>query len=225
MTRLKEKEEAISLREQGHSIKEIVSILNISAGSISPWVKHIKLTEEQRERLILKSREGNKKSGRTKRKLANTRHNSYIEKGKQLAIKNSNNPEFAAGCFLYWGEGSKTNGAAVLSNTDPDLLLFFTTWLCTYFNVTNTALKAHMIYHSHGIFTEEELKSFWMQKLLISESNFGKSTQLLGTENKKGKCPYGLLRIGIYSTEILWTIFGAIKFIGKIKRDSWILSQ
>jgi transposase len=44
----KEKNLAMILRKEGKSIKEIAKFLNVSAGSVSIWVKQIKLTEKQK---------------------------------------------------------------------------------------------------------------------------------------------------------------------------------
>ena len=53
-----EKERARALRKQGFSINEICKIVPASKGSISVWVRDIKLTEDRRN--ILKNRKSNK---------------------------------------------------------------------------------------------------------------------------------------------------------------------
>ena len=49
--KLNEQQQAIIYRQEGKSINDIARILHVSIGSVSPWVKHIILTDEQKVRL------------------------------------------------------------------------------------------------------------------------------------------------------------------------------
>ena len=215
--RTKDKEQAIELRKQGYSLTDISKKLTLPIGSVCVWVKDITLSEAQKQ--ILKQKETDRiKESKTKTKL---RHDTFLEKGRQLAVKYSNEPDFMAGCFLYWGEGDKAIKAVRLSNSDPEIIIFFVKWLTKYFEIPLQKLRVGLYYHTEGPLTEEEIKTFWKTTLNISDQNFGKAVKLKGSGNKKGWCPYGILRIGVSSVEINRTIFGAIKYWTGMKRESW----
>jgi predicted transcriptional regulator len=71
--RIIEQNLAIDLRKQGKSIKEIAKILKVSQGSVSVWVRHIILTDEQKKILSYRSSKhllgGRKKGTKTKRRI------------------------------------------------------------------------------------------------------------------------------------------------------------
>jgi hypothetical protein len=51
------------------------------------------------------------------------------------ALAQGGDPEFAAGCMLYWAEGSKTHNVARLSNSDPEVVRFLVNFLRRHFAV------------------------------------------------------------------------------------------
>lgn len=55
---------AIRFRERGQSVKEIARELRVSAGSVSTWVRGIRLTSVRRERLAERERRGGERGRR-----------------------------------------------------------------------------------------------------------------------------------------------------------------
>ena len=111
-TRIHDKQIAINLRKKGYSIREISKSLHISKGSISPWVKNVKLSKTQKIRLINNEKNSSKiffdKNGyypnkEYTEKCKKLRENFQI-KGYELAEQNE---DFRLLCALYWGEGAK----------------------------------------------------------------------------------------------------------------------
>lgn len=127
-------------REEGRSVKEIARLVGVSRSSVSLWVRDIALTHEQIDAL----RRRNRLYGpQNKGALANAtrgreRRRTYQAHGRALARRGD--PLHAAGTMLYWAEGDKGGKhAARLSNSDPELVRFFLSFLRTYFRVPTNA--------------------------------------------------------------------------------------
>jgi len=115
-----ERDEARRLRrDEGLSIREITRRLGVSRSSVSLWVRDVPLTPEQRERLRAQNpRFGGQNLGAAANALrARQRRMQWHEDGRAMA--RTGDAAFAAGCMLYWAEGSKTRNVAQLSNSDP----------------------------------------------------------------------------------------------------------
>ncbi|OGY10099.1 MAG: hypothetical protein A2700_02825 [Candidatus Blackburnbacteria bacterium RIFCSPHIGHO2_01_FULL_44_64] len=104
--------EAIELRKQGQSIKEIAQNLQVTKSSVSAWVKDVLLNEAQFLALQARITEGRKRSRllnslnwqKRRLELAKLYKNEGIKRLGTLSKKEL----LVAGITLYWGEGSKT---------------------------------------------------------------------------------------------------------------------
>ena len=119
--KIKEKEKAIKLRSQGESIKEIAKYLNVAKSSVSLWTRHIKLTAEQRQKLDKRTLTRRFINGEKIRNTARIKRIKFQNLGRQLFKKYILDANFAAGCALYWAEGSKDRSTASVVNSDPEL--------------------------------------------------------------------------------------------------------
>ena len=120
------KDSAIKLRQRGFSIGEIERRLGIPRSTLSGWLKNIKLTAEQKEKLLQKWKNGLIKA----RQGAVVWHNAQkaerikeAEKSAKETLKNINlndkNILELALAFLYLGEGSKNNPETALGSSIP----------------------------------------------------------------------------------------------------------
>lgn len=121
--------QAILLRKEGESIKNIGKILNISKSSASIWCREVQITEKQRNELMngrnLKSLKGRLIGAEmNKQKRIRAIEDGYIF-GKQQIQKLNNRELIIAGTALYWAEGSKSDltfGFQFI-NSDPDMII------------------------------------------------------------------------------------------------------
>ena len=217
--KLKEKEQARNLRKEGYSLKQISQQLKVSKGSVSVWVRDVKLSDDLIKKLV-NTRFGNTYTRDYFKKI----REKYQQEGREL-IKDCDK-NFVAGLMLYWGEGRKGKNAINLSNSDPDLLKFFLIFLKTYFNVQKKDITFNFQWYSGNGLTQEEVKNFWLKKLDLEESNLRKAyidyRPTLNLGRKTGKCLYGVGRININSTEILHKIYGAIQEFAGFEHAKWL---
>ncbi|MEK7140487.1 MAG: hypothetical protein AAB815_01755 [Patescibacteria group bacterium] len=125
------KPQAISLRKQGRSIRDIEKSLGIPRSTLSGWLKTVTLTALQYKSLDNK----NKKSLIKARKQAIIWHNQakgnrlkFAEDAAEktlLKIKTAEEIIELALALLYLGEGFKKSPRTGMGNSDPLILKFF----------------------------------------------------------------------------------------------------
>ncbi|MEK7579963.1 MAG: hypothetical protein AAB469_02120 [Patescibacteria group bacterium] len=172
----KSKEEAVKLRKQGKSIRDIESILFIPRSTLSEWFKDIELSKKQRERLhqnwlngLVKSREKAVEWHREqkKKRLAEA-ENQAKETLKKLKL--SNRIIELALSFLYLGEGSKKKIDTSIGNTNPLILKFFITTLVRLYNIPIDKIKCELhLRADQNIYME---KDYWSKELNLPLKNF-----------------------------------------------------
>jgi len=216
-----EKNQARAMRKTGMAIKIIAEQLNISPGSVSRWVADIELTEIQKSKL-----KSNSLKGALKRKeYAEEKRKKYQQNGAKLILQK--NPDYIAGCMLYWAEGDKKKNQLGLSNSDPYLMKIFINFMRKNFNLPNDRFSVTVHCYTNNGITIEEIQSYWIKTLLLSKDNLKKplvnqvpkSSKLY----KKNKLLYGVCHLKVLrSTEIVQTIFGSISQYGNMK-DYFVL--
>jgi hypothetical protein len=83
----------------------------------------------------------------------------------------SRKEHLVAGAALYAGEGAKTDGVVKFANSDPRMILFFATWLRTFFSVDESRLRLRLYLHQ-GL-DLVEATAFWSELTEIPLSQFG----------------------------------------------------
>lgn len=221
--KIKEKENARILRQSGQSIKNIAKKLKVSAGTVSGWVKDIKLTVEQERETLTKGQQA-------------ARHNRiahFINKRKQLqdhGIKLLKSYDFesqqriVAMCMLYWGEGAKSLNRFIIINSDVDLLIFVRNVLVNDLKINLDRLNIH-IYCYTDLLDVETIENYWSEQLKIPRSQFTKSFKLKSTSQNKrrDKNPYGTVRLTITkSCQEVQNVYGIIKYVTNHQFYKWI---
>ena len=119
--KLKKKIRAINLRKLGKSYSEIRKKVKVSKGTLSLWLRDIKLTPEQEKRLYVEKRQRNAyklaKFNQKKRVKRIKQINNEAKKEFKFFIKNS---LFLPGLMLYWAEGDKSEKGEVVKFTNSD---------------------------------------------------------------------------------------------------------
>src|ERR1700733_6272155 len=116
------KEKSIQLRRKGHSVKEIADMLLVAKGSVSTWVRDVRLTPAQKLHLKKKCHSPEVVEKRRQSRLANeARKKAFaIDRAAKSIGKIDLKSLKMLGLGLYWGEGAKTmRGMARVSNSDP----------------------------------------------------------------------------------------------------------
>ena len=173
MAKLKEKEKAIQLRKLGKSYREIRSLLPVSKGSLSLWLRDCPLSVGKMRELrdLSAIRIEHYRETRTQKRDAKLAGIYKTEKARILPL--SKKELFIAGLFLYWGEGSKStlSNYVAFSNTDPAMINFFIKWL-ENFGCERKKLVIRMHFYQDMDIIKET--NYWAKTLGISRTQFKK---------------------------------------------------
>jgi hypothetical protein len=219
-----ERDHARELRRLGWSVKEIERALNVSRSSVSVWVRDVELGGAQRQRLIAKVTEGRLAGAQRKSEAARMLRRAYQEDGRRRARELG--PDYAAGCMLYWAEGTKGRNTVQLSNSDPDLLGYFVAFLRTHFDVARLRFNIHCNLFADHLDHQHEIEQFWLTTLNLFPSCLRKSIvnrySKYSQKKRTNKLPYGTCRLAVHSTRIVQTIYGSIQEYGGFERPQWL---
>lgn len=196
------KEQVILLRKKGYSITTIEKEFSIPRSTLSGWFKSVKLTEQQRTRLMLNKRDGWKKARETAVLSHHLAKAKRLSEAKSAAQKTLDGIEIndeildLAFSMLYFGEGAK-NGLTSISSSNPIVLKFVIYVLKRNYGLTDIDIKFEL--HLRMDQKEKELRKYWSEALGMPIDRFGytaydKRSQGKKTfDNYKGVC---VLRCG-----------------------------
>lgn len=167
---------------------EIAAELGVSRSSVSLWTRDVPYTPRRPPRRGYVRRGPNvlqrRKADEIERLMAEGRDRIGPLSDRDLLI---------AGTALYAGEGFKVRVAG-MANTNPQILLFFVTWLRHFFDVDETRLK--MTLYLHAGLDIDAANVFWSTLTGIPLSQFGKPYRAVPDPSiRRSKHPMGCPRI------------------------------
>jgi AcrR family transcriptional regulator len=226
VVKTREREAAIALRQEGRSIREITRLVGVSKSSISLWVRDVELTPQQHDALRARNaaydrqRLGNKVWSA----LCRDRRLNWQAEGRLLA--RGGDPLFAAGCMLYWAEGSKTRNVVQMTNSDPEVLRFFVDFLRKYFHVCDERFAVTCNLFADHLSRQQEVERFWLTTLRLPHSCLKKSIvnrySKYSQKKRQNMLPWGTARVSVGRTQVVQTIYGAIQEYGGFDRPEWL---
>lgn len=219
-----ERLEARRLRADGWSIKEIEKQLAVSRSSVSLWVRDVELGREQRERLIERVRLGPLVSAERSATRARAVRQTYQEEGRRRAREGDHS--YAAGCMLYWAEGSKRRNYVKLTNSDSELLACFVRFLRQHFGVSGDRLRLDCNLFADHLDRQREIEDFWLDRLGLGRDSLRKSTvntySKYSRKLRANKLPYGTAAVVLHDTRVVQTIYGSIQELAGFDRPEWL---
>ena len=217
----KEKSEVRRLRsEEGRSVKEIAKLVGVSSSSVSLWVRDIKLTKIQIERL--NSRVGRRLIGHSNRDYFLSLRSKYQQEGRELSKIDN---DFQNLCMLYWGEGFKDRNSLAFANTDQSMLKYYISLVRKCLMVDNDKFRIVVHRHSDTPMTEKEINGYWSKLLDLPLSCFTKGRVKDNAKwggRKINKHPYGICRISVHDTRLVQMVYGGIQQISKSDNENWV---
>ena len=207
---------AKKLRKQGWSMNDIQKELNVSKSSVSRWVRNIRLSKKQIEKLNKKgfSKEAIEKRRETRLRNERARRQIIIDKAKSDIRTLTEKDIKIIGIALYWGEGSKTQrGLVRIFNSDPKIISLSMIFFRKICKVPEYKLRGRLYIHSH--FKKKEAKKFWSDLTKIPLSQFHKThvKKSKASKNKRQTIPMGTFEIYIGDTNLFLRIKGWIEKI------------
>ncbi len=166
--RLKDKIYAIQLRKEGKTHGEIRKIIpNLSKSTLSGWLRDIKLTSAQEERIrgkaierLEKARFFGAKANRAKRLK---RIKETVEKAKNETPELLSSRLFLIGLILYWCEGTQKTGDFSFMNSDPVIIKIMMKWLQNVCKIPKNKVRFRL--YIHRVYAKERCERFWSKEL------------------------------------------------------------
>lgn len=223
--KISEHHNAINLRKEGLSVREIAKKLNVSKGTVSIWTRDIELTEEQKNKLLDQGDIRNRqwKGAKARKDQSRKLRESFQLIGKKRIIDKDLN--FKELCLLYWTEGTKDKNSLKFCNTDVYLVKYFLKLFRSCFNINENKLSIYLTHHIDNGLSLEEIQKYWLDNLNLKKEHLRKTTIRHARDYsgfKQNKYPYGICSICYGSTEIIQSIFGGIQEIGSFLNPGWL---
>jgi len=224
MAKSKEKNQALKLRQQGKSMKEIAEEVGISKGTVSLWCRDIQLTPEQMKKLCSRRIECGHKGRMKGARMQYERRLQRIVDGKSDGLGRlkalTKRDLLIAGLALYWGEGSKKNRRVKFVNSDPEVIKFIMRWFREVWKISEDRFAPSVginEIHRHRV---EDVEKYWSEVARIPAEQFRKTTLIKAKSKKIYKnfdVHYGTLSVDIRRpAEIYYRIMGLIDALGKL---------
>ena len=211
--------------EEGASIKEIARRIGAAPSSISRWVRDIELSDAQRDALRIRAYNGHVKGRTMNSALRREARMLAQEEGRQRA--GIADPMHVAGCMLYWAEGDKRRNHVRFSNSDPEMVRLFVTFLRKYFSVRDDEIRITCNLFADHLERQQEIERFWLDTAGLPPACLRRSTVNIyskySKKKRRNKLPYGTCRVTVSRTRVVQSIYGAIQeYGGGFERPEWL---
>ena len=221
------KEKALILRKKGKSIRDIAKTLKVSKGSVSLWVRDIKLTETQKNLLQSRSAVNNYRLGVEANAARCKELREQYQKEGVLKAK-AEDPLHLIGCMLYWAEGAKSGNCLRFANSDPDMVKLFLKFLTECYKIDISKISMRVYCHSDDPKEIKRIENFWKKELNLPSSCVKKSvvnnvSKYSKGKRRKNKLPYGVCRLNVFNVKIIQSIYVSLQEYGKFKKPEWLL--
>lgn len=223
--KLNEKNQAIRLRKIGESYSAIRTRVKVSKSTLSLWLRDIKLTPEQKEKIHVTLRQKNAYKGakvQQKKRIKITKR--ILAEAKKEFKLFFQSPLFLAGLMLYWAEGDKSDvrEAVKFSNSDPHIIKLMMQWFRAICKVPNKKFRVTL--HIHELHCRKDIKQYWSKLLHLPLTQFYKTqvkpTSLRHRRNRlyNGTCAVIVNNKNLYRRIRGWKL-GFIENMKNIKSD------
>jgi hypothetical protein len=213
-------------RDERAPIKEIARRVGAAPSSVSRWVRDIRLTPAQEQELLRRNPAYNRQLSGTAKQAANRRAEriAYQDDGRCLALQGEG--RHVAGCMLYWAEGEKDRNAVRFSNSDPEMVRFFVSFLKTYFDLQDEEIRLTCYLFADHVQHQREIELFWLDVAQLSTHSLCKSYvnvySKYSQKKRINKLPYGTVRVTVTRTRVIQSIYGAIQEYAGFEREAWL---
>jgi len=187
-------------KEQGLSYSDISELTGVSKSTLSAWLKHIYLSDEQQIQLR-KKMETNRASFAARawpvnrERFHNARQQAILDGSNILSeLPKHRSVDELSLAMLYLGEGSKSYGRVQIASTEARILRYFLTNLKRLYMIDEKRLSFRLNLINAAYPLEKELISWWKNELCYPNARFiktqydSRSTKELITDNYRGVC-------------------------------------
>ena len=207
------KEQAINLRREGKTYREIRMFVPVAKSTLSEWFKEVGLAEIQFQRITDLKIKAQKRGAQRKREIR-IESQKLIQQKSATEIKNISIRElWLIGIALYWAEGAKQkehnpSAGVKFSNSDAKMITLFIRWLKECILVTDDQIKCDVYIHENHKYRLSEVITFWSSEIGFLKEHF---TRIYFKKNipkktyrkNNGVLYNGLLRVSIRASSVL----------------------
>ena len=214
---------AIDLRKKGYSYSEIADFVSVSKSTLGYWLKNLKLTPPQEERIRQKRIVASRRGGAKK-----SQHTvDAIEKIRSSSAKNiyniSKRELWLMGVTLYWRERLRhqqdfdLRKGVRFASSDPHLIRFFLHWLIRIGKLKNDELLYDVFLTEDNRSEIKNSKNYWarvtsspkemftrfyiQKKYVKKNERIVKKQKVIGL--KRNQNTLGILRIRVRASSML----------------------
>lgn len=207
-----EKLEALELRRQGLSYREILEKIPVAKSSLSLWLQSVGLSKKQKQRLTDKKLASAKKGGLAKKKQRVLRMEKIISEAEKDIEILSERELWLIGVCLYWAEGSKEKesrpGSGVqFMNHDPLMIKLFLQWLMNICKIEKERIGFEVYIHEYRKPDISKVIEFWAFNTGFSIDSFShiyyKKNKLSTNRKNIGDKYFGGVKIRVASSSEL----------------------
>lgn len=169
--------QAVALRQQGRSYREIAEVVPVSRSTLSLWLTDVPLTDEHRARLAHRKSRGQAKAADSLRARRQHREATIRSDARAEIGELTDRELFIAGIVAYWAEGSKakpwnTSQRVTFVNSDEGMIRLFLAWLLLI-GVPRERLRFNVSIHQTA--DVAAATAFWSAVTGVPASAFGKA--------------------------------------------------
>ncbi len=194
---------ARDMRKDGHSLKEIASVLKVSKSSASVWVKSVILSPQADAVLKSKSTAGQLASQQTIRRQTLQKENDALMSARKVLSSYHLTPDIMRVilAMIFHCEGSKNTSYGVqFTNSDPNLIRTFMQLLRATFEINEEKLRAGI--HLHDYHNPERQLKFWSKVARIPTHQFIKPYRKQNSGLYKKENYQGCVSIRYYDVKV-----------------------
>ncbi|HKA27709.1 MAG TPA: hypothetical protein VKD88_10070 [Gaiellaceae bacterium] len=128
--------------------------------------------------------------------------------------------------MLYWAEGARNRNQLIFTNSDPEMVQVYVSFLRRAFGVERDRVRLTCNLFADHEERQREIEDFWLETAGLSRNSLCRSTvnhySRHSQKKRKNKLPYGTCRIVVNSTAIAQTIYGSIQELAGFDRPEWL---
>ena len=197
----------------------------MSVSTVSRWTRDLELDDAHQARLreanpALNGRRLGQRVGADRAREARA---AAQEHGRRLA--GVADPLHLLGCMLYWAEGSKGRNCVTFTNSDPDMVATFLSFLRASYATTDQQVTVRVnVFLGNGL-ELETIEAWWLERLDLPPTSLRRAivnSPSRASQRKRRTLPYGTLRLEVHSTFLVQSIYGAIQAYAGVDRPEWL---
>ncbi|MBP9749197.1 MAG: hypothetical protein KBD21_00435 [Candidatus Pacebacteria bacterium] len=224
MAKQEVREIAQRLRREGHSIGEIVTILQQPKSTVSYWCKNIVLTEQQirliQEKHTVRSVATLLRVAEKQRAERLSREQKAAESGRKDVGQLTGRDLYMLGLGLYWGEGYKYAHCELgFTNSNPIMIRTYMAWLERVYGIERGRMTCRISVNEVHRERIHEVERFWQEVTGLAVQQFTKTSFIKAVTKKKytnGEMHHGTLRIKVQrGTSLRNRIMGTLDCVGQ----------